>query len=208
MDTFINYVLPLVALPASILFVRTISAILLFRLPFTRRIGVSGIHDEPARSNGLALVFALALLLFLAASGIASLWYGQDALSITLLVGTLFGLLYKNPGKDPTRWNLRRYTRLYRKHLDPDRFIAYVSESTGDPALVVQTARIFGRGVEPADVERLMREAGEQKAADARLGKNGNRVDGDVLPVVKAQTWSHSLDETQETMSDNPNMLL
>ncbi|MBP7401161.1 MAG: hypothetical protein KBA30_00930 [Clostridia bacterium] len=200
MEFVVDYILPPAAIPFGYLASRLITASLLFILPFTRRLASRGAHREPARTRRLVVAACAGWTAALLAAATAALWTGHPEIAVFLLLGILGGVFWKNAGRDVNRENLRRYVRWNRRYLEPDGWIGYIAECTGDPEWVRYAGRLVGRPVDVEFADRLMREAA-RRDADQR-GEHAVPGEPDILPVAKGLTWTRSLEETRELGSD------
>lgn len=198
MGETLYYIVLVAAIPFGFLAVRLGASLLLFDLPFTRRLGKRGIHRRPGRAVGITISVLLVLLLVLGGAVAALLLLAKrEEPVLTMFLGAVYALFWKNPGRNVTSGTLRHYIRRNRRQLDPEKLIIYVASCTGDPALVELTGSLTGHPADPDWIRQLMSEAKEHRVASGRAVGTFPR-DGEVLPVARGLTWTRSLGEIQE----------
>lgn len=198
MGETLYYVVLVAAIPFGYFVVRLGSSLLLFDLPFTRRLGRRGIHRRPGRASGITLLVSTILLLLLGGAVAALMLLAKrEEPVLTMMLGAMYAMFWKNPGRNVTSKTLRRYIRRNRRQLDPEALAVYVASCTGDPALVELTGSLMGYPADPEWIRQLMSESKEHRVANGRASGTFPR-DGEVLPVARGLTWTRSLGEIQE----------
>ncbi len=198
MGVTIYYIVLVAAIPFGYFVVRLGSSLLLFDLPFTRRLGRRGIHLRPGRAFGITLAVSLVLLLLLGGAIAALMLLARrEEPVLTMFLGAVYAMFWKNPGRTVTPRTLRRYIRRNRRQLDPEALAVYIASCTGDPILVELSATLMGYAPDPEWIRELMSEAKEHRIANSRATGTFPR-DGEVLPVARGLTWARSLGEIQE----------